>query len=253
MPSSDHDRCGGRDDGGTVRLASEPAARPRRHPTRGGEPDIFQFSGAASLIQPCSQVGGEPDPTLFLASGACSGPVLRPISFATTGADSLDMRGARHREPPLGGVAIQARGTVRHTWTASLGCSSQRRGRHVLIVVFLSGCDHDAIIAIPRGGGLNVLSSWVETNHGIALARRAFTFLGLAAGLLLATMSWGNAAGAGTPQPDLVKLLPPRIARLRHSQSRSLLGRRRTISGTPKARLPAGRLISSKRLPKLWG
>ena len=46
----------------------------------------------------------------------------------------------------------------------------------------------------------------------IALARRAFTFLGLAAGLLLATMSWGNAAGAGTPQPDLVKLLPPRIA-----------------------------------------
>lgn len=49
----------------------------------------------------------------------------------------------------------------------------------------------------------------------IDLARRAFTFLVLAAALLLATMSSGNAAAGDTPQPDLVKLLPPRIASAR--------------------------------------
>ena len=36
------------------------------HPTRCGEPFKTLFSGAATLIQPCSQAGGEPDPTLFL-------------------------------------------------------------------------------------------------------------------------------------------------------------------------------------------
>ena len=38
----------------------------RSHPTRCGEPDITLFSGPATLIQPCSQAGDEPDPPLFL-------------------------------------------------------------------------------------------------------------------------------------------------------------------------------------------
>ena len=39
---------------------------PEAIPTRCGEPDFFQFSGAATLIRPCSQAGGKPYSTLFL-------------------------------------------------------------------------------------------------------------------------------------------------------------------------------------------
>ena len=39
---------------------------PARHPASGREPDFFLFSGAATLIQTCSQAGDAPEPALFL-------------------------------------------------------------------------------------------------------------------------------------------------------------------------------------------
>ena len=45
------------------------APTPRGHRTRCDEPDLTLFSGAATLIQPCSQVGSGPDPPLFPACG----------------------------------------------------------------------------------------------------------------------------------------------------------------------------------------
>ncbi len=39
------------------------------HSTRCGEPVKTLFSGAATLIQPCSQAGSEPDPALLPACG----------------------------------------------------------------------------------------------------------------------------------------------------------------------------------------
>ena len=61
---------------------ASPAARPSGHPTSCGEPVFLTlFSGAATLIQPCSQAGGEPDPALLLASGS----LIRPCSETLLG------------------------------------------------------------------------------------------------------------------------------------------------------------------------
>ena len=47
-------------------MAKQADGETQSHPTRCGEPFKTLFSGAATLIQPCSQAGREPDPTLFL-------------------------------------------------------------------------------------------------------------------------------------------------------------------------------------------